>query len=532
METFPSSGRPASNVETLFLSSLLRSSDPAHPIAGAIYTRDHPSYSSVLNAYIHNLRFSQPSTPKPFLILTALHESHVQAAVIAAAKTGIQMKIRSGGHDYEGRSYTSSASSSATAPFFILDMCNLRGIRLDIESETAWVECGATLGELYYRIAEQSRVHAFPAGACSTVGVGGHLVGGGYGTITRKFGLAADNIVDARVVNASGEILDGRESMGEDLFWAIRGGGSSFAIVLAYKVKLVRVPEVVTVLRVERTLEENATDLVYTWQNVGPTADADLFLKFVVEVVGKERSNSGEKTIRASFKGLYLGRAEKLMSIMGKTFPELGLKETDCKEMSWIETVPYWMYVPEGTTLKDALLSRRRRPDEKLVYLKLKSDYVEDPISKECLEKIWTKMMELEVVKMGFNPYGGRMGEISPEAIPFPHRAGNLCKIQYQTSWTEEGPEAERRHLDSLREMYDYMTPYVSSSPRSAFVNYIDLDFGINGHRESRYEEARRYGLRYFKGNFERLVKIKSRVDPGNVFRSEQSVPTLDQSKL
>ncbi|CAN0902368.1 Berberine bridge enzyme-like 8 [Linum grandiflorum] len=515
-------------MEALFLSSLLRNSDPAHPIDGAIYTENHPSYSSVLNAYIHNLRFSKPSTPKPFLILTALHESHVQSAVIAAAKTGIQMKIRSGGHDYEGRSYTSSSA----APFFILDMSNLRGIRLDIESETAWVECGATLGELYYRIAEQSPVHAFPAGACPTVGVGGHLVGGGYGTITRKFGLSTDNILDARVVNASGEILDGKESMGEDLFWAIRGGGSSFAVVLAYKVKFARVPEVVTVLRVERTLEENATDLVYTWQQVGPGADADLFLKFVAEVVGKQRSSSGEKTIRVTFKGLYLGRAEKLMSIMGKTFPELGLKETDCKEMSWIETVPYWMYVPEGIGLKDALLSRRRRPDEKLIHVKTRSDYVENPISKECLEKIWRKMMELEVVKMGFNPYGGLLSEISPEATPFPHRAGNLAKIQYHTSWTEEGPEAERRHLDSSREMYNYMTPYVSSSPRGAFVNYIDLELGINGHRESSYEEAKRYGLSYFKGNFERLVKIKSRVDPGNVFRSEQSIPTFSQPKL
>ncbi|CAN0902392.1 Berberine bridge enzyme-like 8 [Linum grandiflorum] len=517
-------------METLFLSSLLNNSDQAHPISGAIYTENHPSYSSVLNANIHNLRFSQPSTPKPFLILTALHESHIQAAVIAAAETGIQMKIRSGGHDHEGRSYT----TSSPAPFFILDMCNFREIRIDIESETAWVECGATLGELYYRIAEQSPTHAFPgveppkylhAGICHTVGIGGHLVGGGFSNLMRKYGMTIDNILDARVVNASGEILDGRESMGEDLFWAIRGGGSSFVVVLAYKVKLVRVPEVVTVLRVERTLEEKATNLVYAWQKAGPAADVDMCMKIMAEVVINKGSKSEEKTIKVTFSGFCLGRSEKLMSIMGTIFPELGLKESDCTEMRWIDTIPVWMEEVKGAGGKDVTMNHRW-PDN-LVHLKMKSDFLEKPISKECLEKIWGKMMELEVVEIGFLPFGGRMGEISPEATPFPHRAGNLGLIQYQSNWTESGPDVERRHLELCREMYDYMTPYVSKSPRGSFFNYKDMDLGINRHGESSYEEAKHYGLSYFKGNFDKLVKIKSEVDPGNVFRHEQSVPTI-----
>ncbi|CAN0907701.1 Berberine bridge enzyme-like 8 [Linum grandiflorum] len=496
---------------TAFLSSLANNSDPAHPISAAVYTTDHPSYSSALNAYIHNLRFTTASTPKPFLILTASHISHVQAAVIsAAAHPAVHMKIRSGGHDYEGTSYSSSSDRS---PFFILDMCNLRNIDVDIRSETAWVECGATLGEFFHAIAEKSPTHAFPAGVCPTVGVGGHFVGGGYGNLMRKYGLSIDNIVDARMVDAKGNVLD-RQSMGEDLFWAIRGGGASFGVVLSYKVNLVRVPEVVTVFRVRRTLEENATEIVYTWQKVAPT--------LVVDVL---TDNIKAKTVRGTFIGMFLGRSERLLSIMRETFPELGLTTSDCVETSWINTVAFWADKPAVTKTR-AEINRGGLPNN-LLHLKRKSDYVERPIPKDGLEKIWRKMMEVGVVKMGFNPYGGRMSEISPEATPFPHRAGNLWKIQYQTNWTEGGKEAERRHLELSREMYGFMTPYVSSCPRGAFFNYKDLDLGVINNNGGGYEEGKRYGLSYFKGNFDKLVRIKSEVDPGNLFRHEQSVPVL-----
>lgn len=103
-------------------------------------------------------------------------------------------------------------------------------IDVDIQVETATVQVGATIGELYYRIWEKSQVHAFPAGVCPTVGVGGHISGGGYGVLLWKYGLTVDNVVDVE-----GRVLD-RKSMGEDLFWAIRGGrGASFGVILSYK---------------------------------------------------------------------------------------------------------------------------------------------------------------------------------------------------------------------------------------------------------------------------------------------------------
>ncbi|KAB1214946.1 Reticuline oxidase-like protein [Morella rubra] len=77
-------------------------------------------------------------------------------------------------------------------PFIVLDMFSLRDITIDIQIEIAWDEAGATVGELYYRIAEKSQVHAFPARACPTVGTGVHFSGGGYGNLMRKYGLPSN----------------------------------------------------------------------------------------------------------------------------------------------------------------------------------------------------------------------------------------------------------------------------------------------------------------------------------------------------
>ena len=117
------------------------------------------------------------------------------------------------------------------------------------------------------------------------------------------------------------------------------------------------------------------------------------------------------------------------------------------------------------------------------------------------------------------------MDEISATATPFPHRAGNLFKIEYSTTWIEQGVEAINRHTSLLRQLHDAMAPYVSKYPREAFLNYRDLDIGSNPSNQTNFEEARVYGSKYFKENFPRLVTVKSRVDPDNFFKNEQSIP-------
>ncbi|KAL7243089.1 hypothetical protein ACSBR1_015491 [Camellia fascicularis] len=459
------------------------------------------------------------TTRKPLLILTPMHESHIQSAITCAKTQSLQMKIRSGGHDYEGISYWSEV------PFFILDMFNLRSIKVNIEDETAWVQAGATVGEMLYKIAEKSNTHGFPVGVCPTMGVGGHLSGGGYGYLMRKYGLSVDNIVDAQLIDVNGRVLN-RETMGKDLFWAITGGGaSSFGVVLAYKIKLVRVPAKVTVFDVQRTLEQNATEIVYRYQHVAHKLPKEIFIRLTVMVMNITGGN--KKTINASFMSLFLGDSERLVSLMNKRFPELGLKKKDCKEMSFVQSYIKWTNYALGTNYDigepKVLLNRAYNS----THHKRKSDYWKEPIPKDGLEYIWKRMISLEKPMLTFNPYGGKMAKISPSAKPFPHRAGIICKIQYATNWKENGVKESEHYVNLTRMLHTYMTPFVSKSPRDAYFNYRDLDLGINHNGHDSYLEGAAYGVKYFKHNFKRLVHIKTKVDPDNFFRNEQSIPTL-----
>ena len=302
----------------------------------------------------------------------------------------------------------------------------------------------------------------------------------------RKYGLTVDNVVDAEMVDVEGRLLD-RKSMGEDLFWAITGGGgSSFGVVLAYKINLVRVPEIVTVFRVRRTLEQNATDIVYNWQHVAPTIDNDLFLRLTLNVVNG--TQNGTKTIRATFVALFLGDSKRLVSLLNEKFPQLGLKQSDCIETSWLRSVLFWTNI-NITAPVEILLDRQ--PQSPVNYMKRKSDYVQIPISKEGFEGIWKKMIELENIALQFNPYGGRMAEIPSTATPVPHRAGNLWKVQYQANWNEAGKEVADQYINLTRILYKCMTPFVSKNPRGAFFNYRDLDLGTNHNSNNSYAEGR-----------------------------------------
>ncbi|KAK4491545.1 hypothetical protein RD792_002297 [Penstemon davidsonii] len=139
----------------------------------------------------------------------------------------------------------------------------------------------------------------------------------------------------------------------------------------------------------------------------------------------------------------------------------------------------------------------------------MKSDYVKTSISKDGIERILQKTKDSANISMMFNPYGGKMSEILESEISFPRRAGNIYKIQYLLYWNEMGAVSDNINLDSMREFYSYMTPFVSKNPREAFLNYRDIDNGMND-----YNDGKVYGVKYFKNNFDRLVKVKTEFDP------------------
>ncbi|XP_072954068.1 tetrahydroberberine oxidase-like [Typha angustifolia] len=467
---------------------------------------------------IQNLRFNETSTPKPLAIVTPTVEGHVQAAVKCSQSSGVQIRVRSGGHDYEGLSYVAYG-----VPFAVLDLRELSNINVDTEHWTAWVQAGATVGELYYRIGEKTMTAGFPASLGLTVGVSGLLSGGGIGTMMRKYGLSADNIIDARLVNVDGEILD-RESMGENLFWAIRGGGgASFGVILAFKIMLVYVPPKVTVFKKPTYLSHVApTKLIIRWQDIAYRLDERLFIRSVNRISTDEKGN---RTVQVSMQSLFLGEKEELLSIVGENLPELALKPEDCQEMSWVESTKYFGGYGNGVDL--SILLARNHSD---TYSKAKSDFLTQPIPELGWERIWDELLKGEEnAVMIVDPFGGKMDEISESETPFPHRKGTLYNIQYLVRWMKEDAEGSQKHLSWMRRFYKFMTPYVSKNPRAAYLNYRDLDLGSSYNGHTSYSRAKVWGIKYHKKNFKNLALVKSEVDPGNFFRNEQSVPPLFQ---
>lgn len=236
-----------------------------------------------------------------------------------------------------------------------------------------------------------------------------------------------------------------------------------------------------------------------------------------------------EKEQLAEFTILFVGEGgvEKLLLLMEERFSELGLTSKDCIQMSWVESVLYFSH-QHGEPLESLLV--RDNPNTNY-FFKSKSDYVKTPVSKMALAGLWRMLLKQENVMpmLIWTPYGGKMSEISESEIPFPHRQGNIYNIEYSVSWSEEN-ESEM-NLEWMKKLYEYMTPYVSKNPRTAYLNSRDLDLGQQYYEDyqdiSSHLNARVWGRKYFKDNFERLVKVKSEVDPQNLFKNRQSIPSI-----
>ncbi|KAI3737239.1 hypothetical protein L2E82_27236 [Cichorium intybus] len=491
---------------------------------------DSSVYYELLNFSIQNLRFSESNLPKPTVIVFPETQDQLAKTVVCARRSSLEIRVRCGGHSYEG---TSSVAMDGR-PFVVIDMTRLDNVSVDVNSGSAWVESGATLGQTYCAIAEASSVHGFSGGSCPTVGIGGHISGGGFGLLSRKYGLAADNVLDAILVTADGELLD-RDAMGEDVFWAIRGGGGGvWGIVYAWNIRLSSVPEAVTSFIVSRpgTMKQ-VTDLVNKWQHVAPKLHDDFYLSSFVGAGLPERKN--KTGISATFKGFFLGPKSKAIFIINQTFPELRIVENDCKETSWIESVLFFSGYGDGSSIPDL----KNRYLQGKLYYKAKSDYVRKPIPRVGLT---TALEILEKQPKGYvilDPYGGVMQTISSDSIPFPHRKDNLFTIQYLVEWKDIDNDKTNDYIAWIRGFYGSMTPYVAWDPRAAYVNYMDIDLGVmnwiktivESNDDDAVEKAREWGEKYFDKNYDRLVKAKTQIDPYNVFRHQQSIPPMSFEK-
>lgn len=205
---------------------------------------------------------------RPGLIVQCAGAADVVNAVRFAAENHLLVAVRGGGHNIAGNAVCDGG--------LMIDLTPMKSVRVDATTKRAWVEPGATLADVDKET--QAFRLALPTGINSTTGIAGLTLGGGFGWITRKFGLTIDNLLSADVVTASGELVRASPTEHRDLFWGLRGGGGNFGVVTAFEFELHDLgPEVLSglvvhpfadaesVLQQYRQALENAPDELTCW---------------------------------------------------------------------------------------------------------------------------------------------------------------------------------------------------------------------------------------------------------------------------
>jgi FAD/FMN-containing dehydrogenase len=198
-------------------------------LRGSLIRPDTPEYDEARTIY------NAAIDKRPRLIARCADVGDVTSAVRFGRDHGLDISIRSGGHNGPGLSLVDDG--------LVIDLSLMKGIRVDAETRTARVEPGCTWGDVDHA------THAFglatPSGIISTTGVGGLTLGGGHGYLTRKYGLTIDNLIGADVVLSNGTLVHANENENTDLFWALRGGGGNFGVVTSFEYRLHPVKNVI-----------------------------------------------------------------------------------------------------------------------------------------------------------------------------------------------------------------------------------------------------------------------------------------------
>ena len=419
----------------------------------------------------YNLRTLQ----RPQLRALCKTPNAVAVMVDWARSNNVPFAMRSGGHSYEGFSQSTGV---------VIDTRLMNAIELSGDSVT--VGAGAALGDIYKKIGAKG--FAIPAGSCPTVGVSGHVLGGGFGLLGRPLGLASDSLQWIELVDPQGRIVQADQQQNADLFWACRGGGGgSFGVATRCRFKLHPVPQVVT-FAIDWSLNSaGAAKIMKAWQAWAPQAPQTITSIFRL---GKRQNGSINAHCAGQSVGSIAEVRRELRALLNVEQPDA---VPNIRTRTFLQAVDYfsggWNY--EST------------------YSKCKSDYVLSPLSDDAIATLIAGLRKLpaNAIVPICDAYGGAVADVAPEATAFPHRAGTLYCIQYYSSWTSGADTPQR--VKYMQDLYASMRSYVSGA---AYVNYCDLDLPD-------------WANAYWGSNLPRLRQVKAAFDPDNLFRHAQSIP-------
>jgi FAD/FMN-containing dehydrogenase len=406
----------------------------------------------------------------PLAVVQPLDAADVAAAVKWAARTGVHVVPRSGGHSYGGY--------STVANGVVIDLSRLSTVA--VTGGRAVIGPGARLGNIYNGLAAHNL--AIPAGTCPSVGIGGHVLGGGFGLASRAWGLASDNLVAVQVVTADGKVLVADRSHHSDLFWACRGGGGgNFGIATRFTFRTHPVTQgSYFIASWPWAQAEQVVASFLAWAPHAPDALGSLC-----------RLAAGPGGPSVQVFGQYLGSESALKSALATLGPPASKLTTGTA--SWLDLVRRWAGCL-GHNLPDCAAPGHQS-------FVGASDYIAK-IPNAAQRARFTAAVEARGASSGallIDSYGGALNRIASNATAFVHR-DVLASIQYYAAGS-----GARAWVDQSR------ASLAGAVSGAAYVNYIDPQL-------AHWQQA------YYGSNLPRLHAVKKRYDPHNLFHFAQSV--------
>ena len=403
----------------------------------------------------------------------------VAAAVKAAAADGLGLSVKGGGHSYAGNTVAEGS--------LLIDLSPMTSIEVDAAARTATVGGGVTCGQL--DAAAQAHGLATPLPTVSSVGVAGAAQGGGSGYLSPKYGLTLDNMVAAEVVTADGRQARASADENADLFWALRGAGANFGVITSMTLQLHPVGPEVLAGQIICPFDD-AARLLSAFRDYYAEAPEEFscfpFMFRVPPIDPFPAAHHGQPVIDFVFCHLDRDAAEAIE-------PLRSLGETV------LDVVAPQPYTAVQQTF-DPNLPAQQRYYSKAHYLAELSDDAIDTVTE------WVPKMQGPLTAAYFEPSGGAVGRVAPDATAYGERAA-AYGFHILGGWMEAGDDAEVMAWTSG--FHDAMARHAMGS---VYVNLLADD------ETTRVPDA--YGA-----NYERLCQLKASWDPDNLFRGNHNIP-------
>jgi FAD/FMN-containing dehydrogenase len=444
---------------------------------GELITGDHPAYDSVRALW--NTEIDR----HPAVIARCTKPTDVASAVTFGREQGLEIAVRCGSHNAAG---TASCDGG-----LMIDLSLMRSVSVDPRSRRVRVAGGALLGDM--DAATQAHGLATTAGTVSHTGVGGLTLGGGFGWLAHRHGLAVDNLLSAEVVTADGRIRRASEQENPDLFWALRGGGGNFGVVTEFEFRLHEVGPVIDFGLLFYPLEQGVETL-RVGREVAAAASRDVTVFTVALNAPPAEFVPEEHRFRPGYAVLLAGFGDD--DEHARLCAQVRTGATPLVEH--VDRIPYLAL----QQMLDEANAWGLYNYEKAIYL----DGLTDEVIAVAVEQVASKTSPLSYVL--FQPTGGAYADLGPDDTAFGGPRTGYGVYAIGLTRTREELPAEREWIRSL---WQALLPHAR---------------GIGSYVNAMVElEPDRIRASYGPAKYSRLAEIKHRYDPDNLFHLNANIP-------